>query len=81
MAMYKRKYTAADKREDAKLLKRKRATLANSITAFTNMWEDGCYEEAAAMIPMIEKAWDQVKCQIHGMQDWQKHGVLVSHAD
>lgn len=77
--MHKRKYTAADRREDVRALRRKKNMLANELQTFVNMWDDGQYEDAALLLPTIEKTMGQVKAHMAGMIDWQQHGVLVSY--
>lgn len=81
MSIYKRKYTGADRKEDAKKLRRLNKQLRDGLTMYVSCWENGEYEEAAALLPTIEKSWSSVKSQAEGMVDWQRHGVLCSYAD
>ena len=79
--MHKRRYTGTDRREDVRALRRKKNMLMNEIQTFVNMWDDGQYEDAALLLPTIEKTMGQVRAQAAGMIDWQENGVLVSYAD
>lgn len=78
--MHKRKYTGQDRREDVRALRRKKNMLANELQTFVNMWDDGQCEDAALLLPTIEKTMGQVKAHMAGMIDWQENGVLVSYA-